>query len=311
MPKRYLAIACLTLAACSAPVPGDGPVFSNAAFILEEHPLVGVIWDVEAAQAIDEATLVARLGAADIAILGEVHDNARHHERQAELVAQVAPEGLAFEMVPEGSEEGIEAFLAQGGTPGEIGPAIGWNRLGWPDWDLYRPIFEAAPEAYIAGGATTNAELIAAIRGDAASAFGPGADRYGLSVRPDAKTQAALEEEMVVAHCNKLPRSAARGMAEAQRLRDARFADASLRALAKGNGNAVLITGNGHARSDRGVPAYITEAARDLVVISLGQLEVIEEAKTVAEYAALAETPYDYLWFSARADRPDPCAQFN
>ncbi|MEM9045770.1 MAG: ChaN family lipoprotein, partial [Pseudomonadota bacterium] len=295
MPKRYLIVACLLLSACGPMATNQDNLFSNASFILEEHPLTGMIWDVEAAKEIDQATLVARMSAADIAILGEVHDNARHHDRQAALVDLLQPEGLAFEMVPEGSEEGIEAFLAQGGTPAEIGPAIGWNRLGWPDWGLYRPIFEAAPQAYIAGGATTNAELVMAIRENAAVAFGAGATRYGLNVRPDAKTQAALEEEMIIAHCNKLPRSAARGMAEAQRLRDARFADATLRALAKGEGNAVLITGNVHARTDRGVPAYIAEASKDLTVVSLGQLEVIEDAKTVAEYAALAETPYDYL----------------
>ncbi|MEM8792378.1 MAG: ChaN family lipoprotein [Pseudomonadota bacterium] len=311
MRKSLVASLVLTLAACSAPGTEGLRPFSKASFSLEDHPLAGVIWDVQGARAIDEETLVARLLTADVAILGEVPDNRRHHERQARLVAKLKPEGIAFEMVPEGSEEGIEAFREQGGATAEIGPAIGWDRLGVPDWELYRPIFEAAPEAYVAGGAASNRELVVAIQQNAARAFGAGASRYGLTARPDARTQAALEEEMIAAHCDRLPRDVARGMAEAQRLRNARFADATLRALVRGDGNAVLIAGNSHARTDRGVPAYIAEAIDSVDVISLGQVEVIPDAKSAAEYAAVAETPYDYLWFSARAKRPDRCAEFN
>jgi len=94
-----------------------------------------------------EAELVAALEQAQIVVLGEVHDNPLHHARQARLVRQLRPRGIAFEMVPGASEEGIQVFLAQGGARSEIGPAIGWGRMGWPDWDFYAPVFEAAPGA--------------------------------------------------------------------------------------------------------------------------------------------------------------------
>ncbi len=93
---------------------------------------------------LSEADLVVALGQAQIVVLGEVHDNPVHHARQARLVRQLRPQGIAFEMVPGASEEGIQVFLAQGGARGKIGPAIGWGRMGWPDWDLYAPVFEAA-----------------------------------------------------------------------------------------------------------------------------------------------------------------------
>ncbi|MEM7671630.1 MAG: ChaN family lipoprotein, partial [Pseudomonadota bacterium] len=231
--------------------------------------------------------------------------------RQRLGVLRLEPAGLAFEMIPEGSEEGIEIFREEGGTPRDIGPAIGWDRLGWPSWELYRPIFEAAPEAYYSGGAASTGELMTAIRDSAATAFGPGAERYGLDILLDARLQAEVEEEMVVAHCNKLPRSAARGMAEAQRLRDARFADAVVRASAAGGGRAVLITGNGHARTDRGVPAYLRISVSEMSVLSLGQIEVVPEVVDIQDYLGDPGLPYDYVWFSARAERPDPCASFN
>ncbi|MEM6906783.1 MAG: ChaN family lipoprotein [Pseudomonadota bacterium] len=306
-----LAVLSLLLAACEG-APGDqraGNQASPVALTQESHPLAGTIWDVDAGAPISADALTARLAEADIVILGEVHDNPQHHARQADLVAELSPNGLAFEMVPEGSEEGIAAYLDAGGTPGGIGPAIGWDRLGWPDWSLYRPIFEAAPAAYIAGGAVASRDLSRALRAGAAAGFGRGAGRYDLDIAPDPATMTELEDEMIAAHCNKLPRVAARSMAEAQRLRDARFARAAERAWGLGGGLAVLITGNGHARSDRGVPAYLAVGAPNLSVLSLGQVEVVNGADQVADYENWG-LPYDYVWFSARADRPDPCDSF-
>ena len=299
----------LVLAACAGEEPVS-PVLTRVAFTGEEHPLAGVIWDVAAGQVIGRDLLEDRLDAADVAVLGEIHDNPRHHRRQAALVEAIGPKGLAFEMIPEASEEGIAVFLETGADPREIGPAIGWDRLGWPDWALYAPIVEAAPGARITGGASPSRDLKTAIRDGAAAAFGRGADRYGLTLAPDDDTQTVLEDEMIAAHCGKLPRSAARGMAEAQRLRDARFAHAAERAHRAG-GPTVLITGNGHARTDRGVPAYLGLSQPALEVLSLGQIEVVPGAEAPGDYLEDGALPYDYVWFSARVARPDPCANFN
>jgi uncharacterized iron-regulated protein len=257
---------------------------------------------------LSEAELVVVLEQAQIVVLGEVHDNAVHHARQARLVRQLRPRGIAFEMVPGASEEGIQVFLAQGGTRREIGPAIGWDRMGWPDWELYAPVFEAAPGAYIAGGGVARSEIRVALEGGAATAYGAGASTVGLDRPLDPAIRIEIEDEMIAAHCNKLPRRAAGGMVEAQRLRDARFANATWRALAQGGGGrAVLITGNGHARTDRGAPAYLRLVAPEVTVLSVGMIELQPGADPVAAAQGL---PFDYVWFSAPAKRPDPCAGF-
>lgn len=257
---------------------------------------------------ITEPELVAALMQAQIVVLGEVHDNPVHHARQARLVRQLRPQGIAFEMVPAASEEGIQVFLAQGGARGAIGPAIGWSKLGWPDWKIYAPIFEAAPGAYVAGGGALRSELRMASEGGAASVYGAGAGALGLDRPLEPAVQVEIEDEMIAAHCNKLPRSAAVGMVEAQRLRDARFAAATRRAFSKGGGGrAVLITGNGHARDDRGVPAYLRLTEPGLKVLSVGMIELERGADPGSAAHGL---PFDYIWFSDPAKRADPCAGF-
>jgi uncharacterized iron-regulated protein len=274
---------------------------------LVRHPLDDTIWDVADGQRIDRVDLARRLDAADIIVLGEVHDNAAHHQAQAWLVGRLRPDGLAFEMIPRASEGGIRALLSEGGAPAEIGPAIGWERIGWPDWEIYRPVFEAwRARAYTGGGLPMRA-LRDASAGGAAAAVTDRRFAPLLATPLDAETQAALEDEMVAAHCDKLPRQAAPGMVEVQRLRDASFASAALRARATGGGQTVLVTGNGHARTDHGVPVYLRAVAPELRVASLGLLETEAGAEALDAYGAL---PYDYVWFTAPADRPDPCAAF-
>ena len=303
MPRLALSLLLtLTLCACtaSAPqMPGSG------------HPLVGTIWNMATGARMTSAELVRALRQADYVILGEVHDNPEHHRRQARLTERIAPAGLAFEMIPEGSEEGIHVFLEQGGARSEIGPAIGWERLGWPDWQMYAPIFTAAPQAYLAGGAVPRTDLRKAVRDGAAAAFGAGAWDYGLSETLGPEIEAEMVQEMITAHCGRLPPAMAPGMVESQRLRDASFAHALRRAAKVGGGRAVLITGNGHARTDRGVPAALAVAEPTARVLALGQIEVEDERTDLADYGGKEGLPYDFVWFSPRAEREDPCAAFD
>lgn len=109
-----------------------------------------------------------------------------------------------------------------------------------------------------------------------------------------------MTEEQKNAHCGALPAEMLPGMVEAQRLRDAAFADAALRLVEEGFTPAILITGNGHARTDRGSPLYLKQAAPALKVISIGQIEVREGESDNA-------APFDIVIYSAPFDRGDPC----
>jgi uncharacterized iron-regulated protein len=102
------------------------------------------------------------------------------------------------------------------------------------------------------------------------------------------------------AHCDALPADMLPGMVAAQRLRDAHFSRVTLQALDETGGPVVVITGNGHARKDWGMPVYLAAAAPEVTVRTLGQFED----------APAADAPFDVTLFSSAAERPDPCLAF-
>ena len=251
-------------------------------------------------QAIDFDALIDRLRAADIAIIGERHDNPAHHEWQARIVKALAPGGLAFEMVPEDKEDYANAARLNGD---DLAEALDWSASGWPDFAMYAPIFDAAPEAWVAGGGVSSEKLRVAVKEGAAAAWPDGAARFGLAGRMPEAVVADMLEEQNLAHCGALPTAMLPGMVEAQQLRDAAFADAALRLLDAGHAPAALITGNGHARTDRGSPLYLRRAAPKRRVLSVGLIEIGEgQDRTGA--------PYDFVIFTAPFDRGDPCEEF-
>jgi uncharacterized iron-regulated protein len=74
----------------------------------------------------------------------------------------------------------------------------------------------------------------------------------------------------------------------------------------------VLIAGNGHVRRDLGVPLYLEAAAPEKKSCAVGIIEVQESSDDPAHYAA-GETPvqpFDYICFTPRRERPDPCEAF-
>ncbi len=71
----------------------------------------------------------------------------------------------------------------------------------------------------------------------------------------------------------------------------------------------VGIVGRGHARRDLGVPRYIAQRDAQTTVAAVGMVEVDSERLRAEDYPSdLAQ--FDYLWFTPRAQRKDPCAGF-
>jgi len=243
---------------------------------------------------------VADLPDAQVVILGELHDNPHHHENQADAVAALAPTALVFEMLTEA--QAARATPEARADRAALEKALGWAESGWPDFSMYFPIFAAAPEAAIFGAAIPRDELRAAVREGSAEGFGPDGARFGLNVPlPDAQ-QATREAMQMEAHCNALPESLLPGMVLAQRMRDAALARAALEALASTGGPVAVITGNGHARNDWGIPAKLALAAPEVSVLSIGQLETQDDT--------VDAPPFDLWLVSPAPEREDPCAAF-
>lgn len=232
---------------------------------------------------------------AQILVLGEVHDNPAHHAEQARLVAQIAPQAVVWEML---SPAQIAAAAGVDRSDGAaFGKALGWEAAGWPDFALYHPIFRAAASAQHIGAAVAKDDLNRAVKQGAAAVVGPeAAALWALGSLPP-EDQAAREAEQREAHCSALPERLLPGMVEAQRLRDQAMAAAAVAALDRGLRPVVVITGTGHARKDRGVPALIAAARPDLKVWALGQVE--EDPGP--------HGPFDAVNVTDPAPREDPC----
>ena len=241
---------------------------------------------------------LAQVTDAPVVIIGEVHDNPAHHDVQAALVAHIQPRAIVFEMLT-----GMQADAVTPQTRADeesLGEALDWAGSGWPDFSFYYPIFAAAPAAAIYGAAVPRDAARDAMQTGIAQSFGDQAAAFGLTTPLPPAEQEAQEALQQVAHCNAMPPEMLPVMVELQRLRDAVLARETLRALDATGGPVVVITGNGHARRDGGVPAYIATARPDLEIVSIGQ----------QEDGSGAPGGFDILLSSPVVERPDPCDAF-
>ena len=256
------------------------------------HVQVGRIWDARAAAFVSPEELFQQAARARHVILGETHDNAEHHRLQlAVLQALGGRRQLAMEQFDSEYQGAIDAARASQPDAEAIADAGHFDRKGW-NWALYRPLVQFALDhgwpLAAANLSRTEARVLVADAG-----------RSGLASAPPS-VRSALERDIIDGHCGAAPEpKRLAGMVEAQRARDARMASA-LKAP------SVLITGLGHARRDRGVPLYLAD--RDL--ISIAFMEVQDGKRSPPEYFDGFASPasFDYVWFTPRAARDDPCS---
>ncbi|HEY2404826.1 MAG TPA: ChaN family lipoprotein [Polyangiaceae bacterium] len=281
-----------------------------------DHVLVGKIWDVAGQRFVEEGALDERVARAPLVVVGEQHDNADAHAVEAALLAVLVRAGrspsLVAEMLDETEQPAIDKALAEhAGDVDGFARAVDWEHSGWPAWSLYRPVFAIAVAArlpIVAAGVERKRTMTLAHEGISAL---PEAlvRQFELDQALPPRMQSELREEMRDTHCDMLPESMLDSMVLVQRLRDATLS-AHL-ALGARAGGALLIAGNGHARSDRGVPALIA-AHLGQRVLAVAVLEVRREWSTPAPYAALFGAkvlPFDYVWFIPRASDDDHCAE--
>lgn len=245
-----------------------------------------------------DATVLYDLPRADVVIVGEVHDNPIHHAHQAIVLGEIAPAAVVFEMLEPAQAERARPPFTE--TEDALGAMLMWEESGWPDFAMYYPLFVAARGSAIVGGGGDREEARRAVEAGAAEVFGSRAAEFGLDVPLDAAEQSARDAAQIAAHCDAIPASLAPGMVEAQRLKDAWLARAVVEAYETTGGPVAVITGNGHARRDWGIPRFLERAAPDLSVLSVGQYEI----------EAPDAPPFDYWLVTDPAPRPDPCAAF-
>jgi uncharacterized iron-regulated protein len=248
------------------------------------------------------AELMRRVQAADFVLLGEYHDNSYDHRlRGAMITASARHPAIVFEQFAHTTApiplpvagESMEDWLDH----------HGFDRKGWR-WPLHQPVVDAAiadGRSLWGSGLSRDTVRPVVLNGlDAA----PGWLQGLLHQSPlDSVAQAAIDKELLDGHCGKLPLSMYPGMRAAQEVRDASMTQALLDAGA--TGAAWLIAGNGHVRTDMGVPRLLKNAAptKSMLVVGFLERDTTGAMPTVAErrlYGVVVVTPATV--------REDPCA---
>ncbi|GMT99756.1 ChaN family lipoprotein [Corallococcus caeni] len=311
----FILVLALSLGCASRQQPSPTAAREWATTLHRDHPLVGRIWDVAAGRFVDESALRAAVVPARFVLIGERHDHPDHHRLQAELVRAKTDAGqrpaLAFEMLDVTQQPAVDAALKARPEDAEgLAKAVDWANSGWPAFSLYEPVFTAGLQAHlpIVAANLPRAQVRALVMKGPEALPSDLRSRLGLEAPvPEAEAE-AVREELDRSHCGQLPREMLEPMALAQRARDAMMADRLLETVPADG--AVLITGNGHVRKDRAVPAHLERRAKDVPVLSVALLEVSPEALKPQDYAAAADAsalPYDYVWFTPAVPEDDPC----
>lgn len=312
----------------------------------QKHPLIGVVLKGDRPIPISPdrcarsplQQLIVEIWSAmrsrGIVLLGEVHDNPEHHAVRADMlrprlepmldVDDLLP-AAAFEHIRVSQQPQLETFFfnpqsRRAPTASQLLDELRWNDSGWPAAEIYLPLFDAAIKGrmLVAPASPDRERMRPFVRGDRAGASASELALLKAAEAMPAALRDALIAELEAAHCGAIPPSAFAGMSLAQRYIDAHMASAVLKAAAGGGSlfpltdrdGAFLLAGNGHVRTDRGVPWYLKQHSPTWQAISVMLLEVEEGKADPASY--IPRDPYgnaaaDYVLFTPRHDRPDPC----
>jgi uncharacterized iron-regulated protein len=280
-----------------------------------DHALVGRVWDCRQRAFTDVDVVWQRLRGARIVLLGEKHDNPDHHRLQATALAAIVAGGrrpsVAFEMFDSEQQPSIDGYRSDSSASAQgLGAATHWESTGWPPFELYLPIVRVAFENRLpVVAANIPTQRVRSLVHEGARGLAP--DLLGLDLDREFPPvlESSLESELRASHCGQLPDAMIGGMALAQHARDAYMARAALGAD-RGDGT-VVVAGDGHVRADRGIPYYLQRQKSGISVASLAFLEVAKGVDDPAAYAkplGATDLPFDFVWFTPRADDTDPCA---
>ncbi|MBL0919207.1 MAG: ChaN family lipoprotein [Hydrogenophaga sp.] len=219
-------------------------------------------------------------------LVGEQHDAPEHQQLQRQLVQALAERGQLAAVVMEMIEAGRDTRgVARDADEAAVRHALGWDdKHNWP-WPTYGPVVMAAVRAGVPvfGGNLPRSRMREAM-GDAT-----------LDTRVPAPVLEQQREAIRTSHCDLLPATQLAPMARIQLARDRAMAQEAMAQLAPGR-TVLLIAGNGHVRSDLGVPLHLPP----------GQAHRVLVARAGAAGAAL---PAHVYWDTPALPERDHCAE--
>lgn len=254
-------------------------------------------------------------------VLGETHDNREHHWFRSVLIEAMAPRKAAavLEQVRTDKAQALSALEPIDPAGGDAAGALAnfkrlveWDKSGWNKYPydelLLALLVQRMP---IYAGDVPRPLMMAAVRDGSSSRPLQERQKLGLEKPLGGALEAAMAKELEESHCGKMPNDMVPGMVFAQRYRDAHLANATIEAADR-HGAAILLTGNTHARTDRGVPWYVRERGPGRAVLSVQLVEVEEGQPEASVHLPLDPAGHpaaDIVVLTPAIARPDPCAQ--
>ena len=250
--------------------------------------------------AVNTQTLLSDMQSADAVLLGEIHDNPRHHELRAQLLREPAlkQRNIVAEHLDAGQVVGTGDMLLS-----RLEQA-GFDATGW-QWPLHQPLFAAAlDQGMTVYGGNLPRDQTRGVFKSRGSSLGVGLQALLLHAPLSDDSLAALRREIDEGHCGALPAMMFEGMMAVQRARDASMANELMQHLP-----AVLLSGNGHAWKHLGVPHILAANRPGMRSLSVLFLEhgPFADAAAQAEWLQSWQGKADYVWVTPPVSRPDPC----
>jgi uncharacterized iron-regulated protein len=259
----------------------------------------------------DDSAAVARRIAArarevQIVYLGESHDNPYHHMDQARVLEAMLAEGarpaLAFEMLAQDQQPAVDEAMRDGADPAAVGKRLAWVDRGWPDFEMYRPLFDQARRHGLPVVAIDlDQQTVRRIAKEGLGSL-PADERSRLVSRlaPEADRERGIARDIEAAHCGLLPAGAVPRMVDAWHARNVTMARRILQALERAP-QVVVIVGRGH-QAPGGLADQVDAlrpGTRQLIV------DFVEAGSDLAGRPAPAN---HVVWPRPPVERPDPCA---
>ncbi len=249
-----------------------------------------------------DRAIVESMAEADIVLLGELHDNAAQHRLRLQWLRELAdraPITIVFEHLDADAQPRLDearrvqdARLPVSTRARQLAESAGFRFDGW-DWTLIGPVVELALERNlpIRAANLSSREAFAIARGQ------PHALGSAVPTGWTPEVEQRMARVIRDGHCGLLPETMIPAMVRAQRARDARIAEVVGEVRAGGR-RPVLLAGNGHVRTDLGVPLHLRDTAGSAKIFAVGLLEAPVSPD---------EGRFDAVRITEAQERPDPC----